>query len=297
MKRTGNATWNGYVRRIENVSPYYGNMLLDIKKQELNIFNEEDAPSIMSFLKTRYKIKNPDMVLPRIQQEFIFEQPNFKKRFSLPQLKKYIAEYLKIKGTAVNDVVRLYYSAHKYGLWGDKGIEFAKELGAVHPKTKLRKLRYQLDEDKVNTLFHYLDQCIVPAKPEFKVNNKKKEKALTTDDVLREQISVCKSKTTRISSKLSYSEGIRFNKKYGITPYYAEALKEIHSRGMNLWKTDLIDLSSAVSLIYPKLQNPCKFVQKLQAYDKSVVNALFLEFSKGTAKTSVKPETKMKKKA
>ena len=67
---------------------------------------------------------------------------------------------------------------------------------------------------------------------------------------------------------------------------------------MNLWKTDLIELAAAVSLVYSDLQKPCKFIQKLQAYDESVITALFLEFSKDTvAKTSVKPETKMKKKA
>ena len=287
-----------YICDINRVSHYYVDMLINIKRQDLDIWKEEDAESILSFLKKRFGTKNPDVVLARLQEEFFHAKPkNFRMRFGLPQMKNFIAADLKIKGTVVNDVVRLYYSAHKYDLWAAAGIEFAKELGACYPETKLRKLREQLDQDRVNTLFHYLDQCIVPSNPEFKVNNKKKEKVLTTDDVLREQIAACKSKMTRISSKISHSEEIRFNTKYGITKYYAEVLKNIYSRGMNPWRTDLIELAAAVSLVYPDLQKPCKFVQKLQAYDKSVINALFLEFSKGTAKTSVKSETKMKKKA
>ena len=284
-----------YICKVNNVSPYYAEMLVAVKGQNLDIWNENDVPAIKKFL-TGKGYKDVDNVFCNLREQFTYAQPkNTKKHFGMVQLRKLVADTLKIDNARADEVILLYYSG--LNLWNDtEGIDFVRnELQLQYPITKLRKLRVLLDQNKVASLFTYLNACSLPDKAQLK-EKKKVTKPVTVDDLLIAEVTVRASKLVR-KTKLTTREEKLLTEKCDITGYYGAALKELHAHGMNLWKNDPIDLAAVALLVYPDCKKPCQFVQKLMAYDSimvDVANKIFDTATKSDTKASTVTVAKKK---
>ena len=287
-----------YICKVNHVSPYYAEMLVAIKGQNLDIWNENDIPAIKTFLSKKYKDVNS--VLYNLREQFAYAQPkNMTKHLGMPQVRNLVMDTLDINDRSANEVILLYYSG--LDLWNDtEGIEFVtNHLYAEYTETKLRKLRRMLKQDKVNSLFKYLNTCVLPDKSQIK-EKKKVVKSATMDDLLYTEIQTRASKLVR-KTKLSLQEEKNLIAQCNITGYYGKVLKELHAQSMNLWEDDFIDLASVVMLVYPDCKKPCQFVQKLTANDSIIIdvaNKIFVSESvKDTKVATIKVSKETKNKA
>jgi hypothetical protein len=274
-----------YICEANQVTTYYADILVAIKNQNLDIWSEDDVPAIKKFL-TSKGYKDTDSLFCKIRELFIYAQPeNTKKHFGMSQLRKHIVKTLNINSRSADEVILLYYSG--LDLWNDtEGIDFAtNHLKVEYPTTKLRKLRNTLNQNKVNSLFKYLNTCVLPDKAQLKEKNKV-IKPVTVDELLIAEVKVRVAKLVR-KTKLSSQEKKELNEKCDITSYYGEVLKELHAHGLSLWKDDLIDLASIALLVYPECKKPCQLVQKLMMNDAIIVDIANRIFDTASVQESV----------
>ena len=279
-----------YKCKKNKVTPHYGDMLVSIQGNGLDIWKEDDATKIKEYMKSQGK-KDVDRIFCNLRDEFSHAQPeNCIKHFGMVQLRNLVADTLNINERFADEVILLYYSG--LNLWDDKeGVQFANDiLYSEHPETKVKKMKRQYSEDAVKSLFKYLDQCVLPDKSVLKV---KKTKPKTIDNLLVAEVKVRAEKLVR-KTELTEKEVKIIEDKFEIDKRHVEMLKEIHAQDMDLWKTDMIDLASVVLLVKPDTKKPLQVVQKLMAYDMVVVDAtnkIFDTVSKTKPKTTVAKTT------
>ena len=147
--------------RMNGVSKRYVNLLIALKKANLDIWNDHDIPEIQFFLAD--DSKNPYDLIIKMRQEFTANMPaGTRRQFTAKQIRDFVSETLCVSKYYADIAIRLYRD--QVNIWNDSAVAYMSNgLGYKHPETALNRLRNVIDQERYDYLVSYLNYCEIPS--------------------------------------------------------------------------------------------------------------------------------------
>ena len=146
--------------RMNSVSKRYVNLLIALKKANLNIWNDKDLSTIKFFLSD--DSKNPMDLVIKMRQAFTVNMPaGTKRQLTSKQLRDYVANTLHVSKKYAEIAINLYRD--QVNIWNDSAVGYMSfGLGYKRPEAALTRLRNVFNQEEFTYMVSYLNYCDIP---------------------------------------------------------------------------------------------------------------------------------------